>query len=716
MINKSESDLEREVTRLAERIQKGDRTDDELFFDLAKRAMERFPQNSNFPTNIGDVLHFIVNHDYSEKEHQEIEDYDELKGLVQKGINFLEKSNSMVEAAETHAQLGNLYSILYNKKFKELFGKRVFRLNPLPYISEYWAGFKKDKCLTLGLSALAILSSPIWMPILAYVNTKEDISLLLNRSKFRKTEDHFKRAIELFNEPKSHIEYGNFFIRSDNYKRAEEIFRNAQTLFPESAEIALTLAEIYDALKKPEEAFQKRFKAAKLKYHDADFLVENVGDILYYISPKAMKKGIIDKEELKKLIPINIILNMNNEENRKNPEFLYKISKFKKERLDKKRRQDRRDGFYEYLLTRTIELNPQHKEARIDLIKYYSDNHEYFGDRKANIAYLIMNYMKHFSRAELLQAGIETDSEDMEKIIEMGLKVKNTKFEEMKQKTQNPNVKNETYLIKIGGSICDLHEKQPEVIESLIEAAVKLHKKYQVILVPGGGPAMDLAKSYKKGKLATDKNYSSMAKSLLEIQAKMIRGVIKKLGHSAEYLPPERLSEVTDQYLQNKILIATHAPENFGLPEKDSDTHTIAIANYFGKGVKKLIFAKNTDGVYLFDPLSTTRDQKDNHFFRGILAEEVLNGDVPSVGSMTRVCDKQEDEHLIENSALNYFIEKSNITQIHVVDGKQPDHLVAALQDSCPIPQHGSIIYKNRFEVPLEMFAEMFKRNSQTRP
>ena len=118
------------------------------------------------------------------------------------------------------------------------------------------------------------------------------------------------------------------------------------------------------------------------------------------------------------------------------------------------------------------------------------------------------------------------------------------------------------------------------------------------------------------------------------------------------------------------------------IPLQDSDTHTIALAEFYG--AKRVILIKRTDGIYDFDPYrgfvfdTATRGcadfnrwhdhQQDNKRHATVTIDKLLKGRITREGSS--VHDGTADGskgHLMEDSALEYLRNCSHVEELLVV-------------------------------------------------
>lgn len=242
-------------------------------------------------------------------------------------------------------------------------------------------------------------------------------------------------------------------------------------------------------------------------------------------------------------------------------------------------------------------------------------------------------------------------------------------------------------VIKIGGSIFDLYS--PEVLLNLLKAIVEAQESNDIAITIGGGPINAFAANYNKSFRLPEEayrkymvGYEKVSKDAIEWNAEKVRGLLEIInpGISA-YISPEYLySNLTNnapifdgKFFRRTIPIIPLLPEikteKFEIPKMppyNSDVHSVYLANLLGAclGIPiKMIFAKNTDGIYLRDKnmppdiaASLGLDPENNPFFPYITAAGILQGKIdrrgfePKTGEVT-------DEHLIETGALKLFMQ-----------------------------------------------------------
>jgi hypothetical protein len=237
------------------------------------------------------------------------------------------------------------------------------------------------------------------------------------------------------------------------------------------------------------------------------------------------------------------------------------------------------------------------------------------------------------------------------------------------------------HLIKIGGSIWDLYEKDPNILERLLGQIRALHGEgYAIALTTGGGPRLDVESG-----LSRAHGQIPNAKPVLERQARNIRDL---LGDAAEITRPSKLqdfyrSHLNAGYFEAKIPIF-YLSEDSWIRDTESDTHTLKIADRLSY---KTIFAKFTDGVYKNDPNKDPRRvrvalwpfpisaDESNQFFPHIYSADILNGVI------NRQDSEGKGEHLIESAALSLLsgMETRRLRAVQVLDGTSPALLRYAL-------------------------------------
>lgn len=250
-------------------------------------------------------------------------------------------------------------------------------------------------------------------------------------------------------------------------------------------------------------------------------------------------------------------------------------------------------------------------------------------------------------------------------------------------------------VVKIGGSIFDLYNRKPRALPNLLKAIVEAQHNHPIVLTVGGGPLHGLAESYKKRLRVSNEAYEKLSEAQLTYQAKTVADLLEKIEPEiALPIPMESLefiltNNLFKELIGNRIPIVSLLPgidtEKLKIPRipsYNSDVHTVYFADILG--VRKIIFAKDTDGVYLRDPnLPDNLVNKLREQFRGenICFDYIFAGDIQKRIERKGLNPRGEvtDEHLIETLALGPFIQSRVLYTIQIVNGTKPQQLVDAM-------------------------------------
>ncbi len=265
-------------------------------------------------------------------------------------------------------------------------------------------------------------------------------------------------------------------------------------------------------------------------------------------------------------------------------------------------------------------------------------------------------------------------------------------------------------FIKFGGSLFREKGKEVENVDSLIYILMQMFEQGNpIILTTGGGMSQAILKDMKDLFQISEQTYGKSSQRALETQAEFLADRFKQKGASVEYFDPRSLEYITDDVLKKNIVVVSRLSSSKylkyifvpkfdeegneigkeigkGIPKDSSDSQTLALATYFK--VKRVIFAKYTDGVYLRDPhlkngavqtalqkrTGVFKFQNGNPFYDEIFASQILNGEIIRIGRDER------EEHLAESLALRYLLAPSSeIEYIHVVNGTKPEMVMCAV-------------------------------------
>lgn len=249
-------------------------------------------------------------------------------------------------------------------------------------------------------------------------------------------------------------------------------------------------------------------------------------------------------------------------------------------------------------------------------------------------------------------------------------------------------------VIKIGGSIFDLYAQNPDALRNLLAAIVEIHKSQDLILTVGGGPLQAIPQDYRDSLGISPQRFEDSSRVQITEQALTVVDLLRQIDKDTmAYIPPEfvvaalRDGWITREFLQNKIPVFSYLPEEIeqiGIsrpPYYASDVHTVMFADKLGS--RKVIFAKNTDGIYTRDPNLPTRffDRLREPFrgrpqFLDFVYAQNIEERIERWGLNPR--GQPTPEHLIETLAIQPFLQ-SGLYTIQVINGTKPQQLVDAM-------------------------------------
>jgi len=257
----------------------------------------------------------------------------------------------------------------------------------------------------------------------------------------------------------------------------------------------------------------------------------------------------------------------------------------------------------------------------------------------------------------------------------------------------NGNMEN-VEIIKVGGSIFDLYQERPDALRKLLETIVEIHQDHDLILTVGGGPLKAVSDDYKESLGISDSRFEQSSRTQITEQAQMVYDLLDQIcADCVAYISPESMeiilggSFITREFLKNKIPVMALLPENseallgVSMPSNyGSDAHTVAIADYLE--IKKIIFAKDTDGIFERDPNLTSswvrklglgrKNEFIPYINAGDIASRISRKGLSPSGQLT-------DEHLLETEAIQPFVDSKYLHTIQIVNGTKPQELVKAM-------------------------------------
>ena len=228
----------------------------------------------------------------------------------------------------------------------------------------------------------------------------------------------------------------------------------------------------------------------------------------------------------------------------------------------------------------------------------------------------------------------------------------------------------EIYVVKFGGSSLDFDRtKRRENIEQVVAEIKRQHQELGrlFIITPGAGQYGLVAKDWyaHHGHIAAvELHHGKRIKQCLEMNGEDICDLF---NGAAEYVPFHKTYKVDAAYLEKTIPIIPLAPRHicrmYDIPLEDSDTHTLAIAQFWG--AYRIVLLKRTDGIYTFDPYrgaeisdeEWTRQQEENDRFDIVTPQQLLGIDREAYDVE---CGRVTPGHLMEDSSLYYMADHAN--------------------------------------------------------
>jgi len=244
------------------------------------------------------------------------------------------------------------------------------------------------------------------------------------------------------------------------------------------------------------------------------------------------------------------------------------------------------------------------------------------------------------------------------------------------QRTKNDPIRMipDLNVIKIGGqSLMDYGKK---VVYPIINEIVELRKKHKMLLVTGGGTrarhtydiALDL--NLPTGMLA------SLGEMIATQNALMLFGLLAAYGGAR--ITKEDIPELPVYFQQGFIPIINgmppynwyEPPPSVGsIPENRTDVGAYMLAEVLG--ARKIIFAKDVDGLYTDNPKKNPRAK----FIPRISAKELIKMDLPDM--------------VVERPVIKMMLSARFAREIQIINAHKKGNLTRALNGK-PV---GTIIY-----------------------
>ena len=249
-------------------------------------------------------------------------------------------------------------------------------------------------------------------------------------------------------------------------------------------------------------------------------------------------------------------------------------------------------------------------------------------------------------------------------------------------------------VFKIGGSAFDhfVHHETRYYLERACKILSRIHQDRdekdpntikRLILTAGGGALNDIVKLWAHNDPLVTPNVRiekaaprRTANALVE-NLEMLRPLFDH-EHPNGYGKPHILEEKGFNFLyqancDRRIPLVATAPRyiaaKYGIPMQDSDTHTLALADYCG--AQRVVLLKRTDRIYRFDPyrgftfnhankkcadLQRWKDeQRTNEWYESVTVDEMLGDNISREGTDNFGNADGTLGHLMEASALRFF-------------------------------------------------------------
>lgn len=218
-------------------------------------------------------------------------------------------------------------------------------------------------------------------------------------------------------------------------------------------------------------------------------------------------------------------------------------------------------------------------------------------------------------------------------------------------------------VVKVGATSI-LEAEDPKPLLSLVEEIARLSKDYQLLISTGGGERHKHALS-----IGVDLNMPIGVLAVLGANAPSQNALILQALLASEggiRVPPEHFDEIPVYLAAGAIPVTPgmptynyweHPPKEGELPAHDTDVGAYLVAETFG--ARKVIFAKDVDGVYTADP----KTDPDARLLTSTTTKELR--DLPSLP--------------FDPPVLDMLDRARTVREIRVINGMKQGQLTAAL-------------------------------------
>lgn len=247
-------------------------------------------------------------------------------------------------------------------------------------------------------------------------------------------------------------------------------------------------------------------------------------------------------------------------------------------------------------------------------------------------------------------------------------------------------------VVKVGGSMYDLTRTTEggKVFRRLIEmlAQVTNEGEYNLVITVGGGPFYDPTKQLAETLELGNDYVRKMAPRSFRQQALTLAKVFSQYGVAAQLVEDSTLLQTVVSLVKiggrlPYVPIVLTIPKGYpgmetGVPAWQSDKLTVAVAHLLNE--PNAVFVKDAEGIFMRDPnLSYVQVSALPTEFRGPNRQikRIYAGDVNT--KILRVGSDRRDEHLIENSALEFLAKAKVVGSMQLVNGRQPEQIKRAI-------------------------------------
>lgn len=237
---------------------------------------------------------------------------------------------------------------------------------------------------------------------------------------------------------------------------------------------------------------------------------------------------------------------------------------------------------------------------------------------------------------------------------------------------RKPAIIENLVVVKIGGSSYDFdrQNKASHNLQIICDALIEEHKRKEckrIIATVGAGQYGDVAKDFRNKYEHNPRVRDHFPKAMADALESNLHNIRPLFRDAASITPTGAFYYVDDRSVKKDIQLMGTAPHYIlagdNIPLQDSDTHTVALAEFYG--AERVVLFKRTDGIYNHDPYrgfdfgknneETWRHwksaQKKNQRHATISIDRLLDGSISRIGTDNR------SGHLMEDSALRYMKE-----------------------------------------------------------